>query len=301
MIHQIISSQNVIDICPDRYRRIISARQKLFEVLAVEEKFALLRQNYAELEQAFLSISLNNLMFEQKDWSSRTDDIQSINRHFINLLSSCRMYVDHAPQHLNKIFGNNSSQSTKFKDQTHKEYDAHLGYRVLYSLRNYVQHSGWPIQSVSYQGSRIETADSPKWCRKITAFLDVSFLEGSSFKKEILAQIKEIGEEIDIKPLLRENIAAFGRIHFSMRDLWNTELPDWEAVLLDVQREYEQQFGSSQVGVLFVIERDELNNAVVSRHSIFTDFMDRRKYLEARNSIGADLNSSYISSESIKP
>lgn len=293
----LLGNQNTLSIPEDRYNEIATARRCLLEALTIEEKIDLLRENYRDLEQNFLDLSLNTELFSGGDWSAAVAEVKTVNRHLVNLLSTCRMYVDHLPQHLNVIFGDNSTQADAFQTATSEEFDQHLGYRVLYALRNYVQHSGWPIQSISHNRKRIDGDDGRQRRLITTAFIHTDYLVGSEFRKKTLEELQKLGQKIDIKPLVRENMASFGRLHTKVREMLQPQMPAWENALSSATDDYTTQFGGDTVGLAAVAT--SADGSVAESHSIFSEFVERRKYLERRNQrLEVHLNS-YISSEAI--
>jgi len=94
-----------IAISQDRFEEAKLAIRNLREVLSIEEKLNLILENYAEFERELLRLSLNHAMFSHQDWFSYQIEIHTINRRLINLLTTCRLYVDQIPQNVNSIYG----------------------------------------------------------------------------------------------------------------------------------------------------------------------------------------------------
>ena len=116
------------------------------EILDIEEKFNIVLENYAEFERMLLNVSLDRMLFSGHDWSAAMNELHAINRTLVNLLSTCRVYIDQVPQNLGAIFKGDSSPVEVLRKQMATEYDGHLGYRVLEAMRNYSQHRALPLQ-----------------------------------------------------------------------------------------------------------------------------------------------------------
>lgn len=292
----VLGCHNAIVIPEDRFNAIATARRCLLEALAIEEKIDLVRDNYTDLEQVFLDLTLQHQVYGGWDWPAAVAEVRLVNRHLVNLLSTCRMYVDHLPQHLGAIYGDHASEVEAFTSVTRKEFESHLGYRTLYALRNYVQHSGWPIQSISHRSEVVGCYTDQRCRATTTGYLHVKDLIGSQFKKQTLADLMAIGDRVDIKPLVREGVASHGRIHATVRRLLQPYLPAWETLIVEAINEYSRAFGPHTEGLAAVSRSQE--GGVIESHSLFVEFIERRKYLEKRNQMLEVDGLCYISSES---
>lgn len=292
---QVLGDSGAVAIAETRFQEIATARACLLEALTIEEKIDLVRENYRVLEQLFLDLSLQYDLYGGGDWSDGVANVKSVNRAIINLLSTCRMYVDHMPQHLNRVFGRDSTASQKFKAATRDEFDGSLGYRALYGLRNFVQHSGWPVHSLSHKRSLVAQESEKRHRLLTTAYLHLDYLVGSKFPSGILKELESMGKKIDVKPLVRENMGSFGRLHHCVREIMGPHLPKWEAVIQESISDFKAQHGDVTVG-LAAVAVDEFGETIEA-HQLFTEFIERRHFLEKRNRHLAIDAKSYISSE----
>ena len=151
----VLNCNNFIEISQADYEQIKNAKQNLVEILNIEEKFNFIIENYREFEQELLNINLNNVLFSYIDWSSSINTVHTLNRKLINLLTTCKLYIDQVQHDLNRIF-KDSSQLENFKNLLKNEYDSNLGYRVIEAMRNYVQHRNFPIYTFTSSYTRID-------------------------------------------------------------------------------------------------------------------------------------------------
>ncbi|MGN7885419.1 hypothetical protein [Dyadobacter sp. 22481] len=81
-----------------------------------------------------------------------------VNRCFLNYLSSVRTFIDHTDSYLNRKFGKQSEEFREFKGELSRQFDTCFAYRFFYKLRNFAQHVGLPISSVSFttRADRVE-------------------------------------------------------------------------------------------------------------------------------------------------
>jgi hypothetical protein len=71
-----------------------------------------------------------------------------VNRAIINFLASMRLFLDHTETRLDRRYGRHSRPFGAYKQATAAAHDARASYRILYNMRNYVQHCGMPIEDI---------------------------------------------------------------------------------------------------------------------------------------------------------
>jgi hypothetical protein len=144
-----IGSRAFVAITEPEYLAVLEAHKGLRELLGVEEKFNVLLENYVELEEAIFHESLQHLVFSVFDAVLFQQSRNHVSRRIMNLLTSCRLYLDILPHHAAAIFGKGSTSLQKVKDAPSHEYDQSLAYRVMEGLRNHAQHHELPVHGVS--------------------------------------------------------------------------------------------------------------------------------------------------------
>ena len=207
-----------------------TARTHLFKALSIEEKLNLVLENYAEFEQELFNCSVNNMLFQSGDWSSSIDEIHTVNRRIINLLTTGRLYVDQVFHNICSIYGADSEQEKVVKKQTSQEYDSNLpGYRVMEAMRNYVQHRELPIRGLSKNMRRIENGSEVFMKNTIKLSIDINTLsEDKKFKKKVLTELQSLGESVEFTPLVRQYLGSIGNIHLKIRELLSSDVLVWE-------------------------------------------------------------------------
>lgn len=278
-----------------QFAELRKAKTGLFEVLSLEEKYDLIVQNFTEFEKTLHSLALSRLVDSDLSWSSFIEAIGILNRILANILSSCRMYVDHVPHQLNSLYGKKSEEAQRFKDATSAEYDSTFGYRVMYALRNYVQHNGLPVHKVSFGGGW-EDPLNPKYCRNTAdAYISVERLEQEpTFKTEILAELKSLGDTVDIKVLVRQNHSAFGRLHAYVRGLVKEDTARWDSVIYEALELFTERFDSAEgLNAVSICSKSGATEEV----AIFDKMVKHRKLMQARLKPLTNMEHHYISSE----
>lgn len=277
---EVIASTAEKEISEAHFREISVARQNLFELLAIEEKYDLLVRNYLGFEHMVYDSSISGLIYTERSWSDFIEHIQAANLALMNLLAMCRSYVDHVPQHLSTIFPERPEKKEVFHNERKAVHSEFLGYRALYEIRNHVQHCGLPVHSFTLGGSWLDEREA---CRhNAIPYVSVSELaKNRDFSKKILKELQGISEKIDLRLLVRENMSAFGRIHKCVRTLSKDLADESENIISECLQDFADNYESDLIGLAVV--RIDTKGEVLERSSLFDDMAKRRKYLEKKN------------------
>lgn len=261
-----------------------AAKKNLVVALNIEEKLTMLLENYAEFEQEMLSATLNHVIFRPTGWSDFISQLHAFNRRLINLLTACRLYIDHIQHDLNAIYGADCEFGQNVRTRKSEEYDARLGYRVLEALRNYVQHRGLPIGGIQFSSSLDREVQPAQVNHSVTPSLNIRTIkEDGGFKAAVLKELEKIGKTVDLKPFVREYVEGIGRVHQLVRELLVTDLQKWEGIFSDVQQQFRAAGGNDLVGLSVVARDDELQ--VIEEVQILDDLVTRRKWLVTRTAV----------------
>jgi hypothetical protein len=298
----VFGSPGFIEIDEAKYQHIKSAITNLFELLFFEEKLDLVTENFQEYEAELLLIASREMVFHDSDYYSMSNERNTVSRRIVNLLSAGRMYLDQSVHHFNNIYGENSDKSNLLEEEITSQYDQNFGYRAIEALRNYTQHRGFPIQSMKFSGEwlDIDNNETSRLLHTVIPLIKVSELaEDGKFKKSVLDEMLSIDgkDGIDIRPLIRDYIEGIGKIHEKVRDAIRPDVEQWEGVVNDVIKKYQNKFGSdaSLAGLAIVAEDDD--GHWIEKRTIFKEFIEKRKALERKNKVFVNLHKRYASNE----
>lgn len=292
---RLIGCPNSVDISESRFEEIRSAKKLLLHCLFVEEKYDLALQNYAAFERILVDHALNNLVFSPVSSSEIINGINLINLPLINLLSTCRLYLDHTVHHVREMFGDDSSVEEAFVVKTNEQYDSSLGYRALSAMRNYVQHRGYPVHCISIGGS---WDDGRKYRHtSVAPYTKLATIEEDrKFKSSVLQEMKEIANEkgmIDLRPLVRDYLSCIGKVHQVFRAESKTGVSGADEILKTAISDYLACGDDKSVGLAAVAKNDDGN--VVEHVEIFSDFIKRREGFAQKNSGSTPFENQFVS------
>lgn len=285
-----------IPIKGEDFAKAQECKEKLLKALEIEEKFNIILENYLEYEKELLDVTLQKAI--SFDMSDTRDIIHRIDRRLINLLSTCRLYLDQVPQDIRTMLGRDSVARKSFQDQRSKEYDSRLGYRVMEALRNYVQHRGLPVHLISYKSSWVEpiTEEDSRHRRQRTVIkINVDRLEeDGSFKKSVFEELKNRGPQVNLKPLVREYITGLMKVHQLLRNELEQHLGQWDRAILDLVKRFRTET-ESNAGLIRAITLDA-DGRTVEEVQLLEDMISRRQTLKRKNRGFGDLLKLRISS-----
>jgi len=206
-----------VDLSPSEFEELRRWRSILLITQGIEEKFGLVLENFWELEETRLRLALRTTeMMTGHDpfWYG----VFLLNRRLVNLLTTCRMYVDQTVADFGRL--SDDPDPTRIKKLFSRQYDSLLGFRVMETLRNYAQHQSFPITSAQYYSGWEKFGDQDLLSFRANPRIRIEDLEKSSFKKEVLEELKERKyEEVDLTLLIREYIEGLSTVHSELRTI----------------------------------------------------------------------------------
>jgi hypothetical protein len=278
----VIGKVPVIEISEAEYLGLVEAHRCTVAALGIEERFDLVLRNYEELEAELLRISLRSGLFFEHEWSAGVRVLQDVNRRVVNLLSSCRLYLDQTPHALGEIYETFDKDSSAFEQARISAHTKRLGYRVMEALRNYVQHRGMPLQSAVRSQQWIEAGEKTRKHIRTTIIPQLScpaLRADGKFKGSVLEELEAIAETHDLKLFAREYLEGLGDIHAAVRSTLHADLQTWDGLISSAIARY-REAGGDPIGLAVCILEDGIST---SRTSVFDEPTLHRQTLVRRN------------------
>lgn len=195
------------------FQTILRSSRVLSSALTIEENFDALFENFYELEEEMMKITVRKMLF--RDGSLAVSKLSNlISRRLMNFMSSARAYLDYLPQHFAIIFDGDQSKLDMLKSEKAKQYDGKFGYRFMEALRNFSQHRGYPVHGVMLGGGWLRDRTPPQDRHWISPMVNINILaQDGKFKAKILAELRGRGDDIALKPQVREYMDGLGHLH----------------------------------------------------------------------------------------
>lgn len=254
-------------ITKEKFEITINHSLNIHHHIMHQELFYIFLTNYVEFNKYFESVV--NSFLKRENFNLLDNNLPELkyvsrnaNRFLFNYLSSARTYLDHSEKYLKNKYGNNSTQFNSFKSYTSSLFDNFFEYRFIYKLRNYAQHCGLPINSITFS---VDNKD----LLKRTINLNPLFLK-SELKKNYKEWGQKINEDFDFQPEEISVRQIIGNYYKNIKDL-NDEFIIIEKLSLDKSVEYLENFQKENYSHLNVNESTQC--------CVFYDFI--LKYLDS--------------------
>ena len=200
--------QHVRELTEDEFEHYKKSTQSLVKFENAQKPFEFVRGNS---EEFYRTIEETVEAFRSMDRKkiNETDFLDITNRVTLNYLTSVRFFLDSTETRIKRRFGKNSQQAKEFEEATRSAFNSSFAYRFLFKLRNYAQHCGSPIESITVK----QTPDEPEKAT-IEVYWDTKALLneydgwGSIVKPELQG-----AERVVINPLVSEMTNQVGELH----------------------------------------------------------------------------------------
>ncbi|GAB2314102.1 hypothetical protein [Stenotrophomonas geniculata] len=270
---RIINPCTPIYISEDRFYALNSAMTTLIDGLAFEQKYELLLGNFMALELEMTEICLNLQVMPTYSYKSSSALIEKVNRCMVNLLTSIRGYSDQVVQDFKHL-----APSLNFKDAAKNKlsnlWDTSADYKLMYALRNHVQHKAMAVHGFS--GNDMSVSESESWVSRTMFTLTKETLEADKdFKKSALANQPD---KIDVRRLARSSVRGLGAVHMQLRDIVQPSIEAARTLVEGAIAGYLSAGNSSAVGLTIGVDGD-----IKSAKHIMLDWDDVRIDLASKN------------------
>ena len=286
-----------IEISEDDFKDLQEARKKVLLLASLEDKFMLLLENYEELEQEMLRLSLHQMIYFDYSMPAFIDNLRLLNRRFANLLTTCRLYKHHSAHDVSTIYGKNSKQFTDYDELHSKHHKQNLSYRVMEAARNFLQHRSLIISGTTYQINRIKEENRVAHSGLVN--LNVEKLsEDGGFKSSVLSELKAIADtkgNVDIRPLVREYISSLGEIHGELRKMFEDDAARFDSMILDAIQRLNSLSGENRDSVYVASYKD--GGGISKEFPLLRDFVERRHRIIEKTKHIEHYFTAYVSSK----
>lgn len=274
------------------------AEDGILAMLGFEDRYAMVIDNLMDLERHLFDWSLIDMLRPMEGFDDLFDHKRDANRFLGNLLSACRQYIDQTHHHVGPYLATTALTS---QAALSAQYDAHLSYRIMEALRNYVQHEDLGVHTVSIGGSWIESSGSKVRRYVVSIGIDLDHLsKATKFKGKVLAELKALPAVPDLKQIIREYISAMATAHKKMRDALKPQVQEWlsaiETAFTDVQNVYPDE----KLNGLAVFEQ-QADGTRLQLLDISREPSARLARLQRTNQTTLNLGPAYASTEALVP
>jgi len=279
-----------IDIEEELYDEILDAQQSILTTLNIEQHFGMIHGNYLDFEKALYAISFDYVNQPEFTWEFAVDAIFSLNRTITNMLSSFKIYLELVPIKLSKIKSKCKSIESDYKREVSRIYDSHLGYRVIYALRNHT-HYGLPVVGIAQTNKLTETTAWTQACTITIPKMSMESLrKNERFKAAVLEDLAKIStlDEIDVRPVIRSGINGIGKINSFLGTILDDDVKRWEKSLSNALALFDAQADKAYLCA------SPGKNEAETINAIWLDPSRHRRRLQSIHRINRDMNRIFV-------
>jgi len=290
----VLAPHSDLPISEQFYNQIKEANERLRKVVAAEETYDAMMENFVELESTVLTLGARHLTFEHGEMTDLAEHRNLISRRVGNFLSSARLYRATLPRHVRHILGKADPGVQAFIDSLNDLKTQPIAYRIVEALRNYAQHQHLPLNSVIFHQSRDmiekQTVAFPSWLEPQIDAVAVSKDRGLI---DVAADIAQLGEKVKVMPLLRQYIEHVGNNHHALRELIQAKQATWESSLASARELYIKQYPQASPLLLGAgLKADD--GTVSDRQYVSEDWAKYRQYLRIKHRSTINFSMRYV-------
>lgn len=289
-----LGDKEFLDLTESEYLELIEAKRLVVLALEAEEVFDLLVQSLVDLEKECVSISVDHMVRRTLHFSEFHQCRRRAASRLNNLLSAGKAYLDQVPSIERNIL--KDPDSLEFDESTHREYDTRPGYRVMEALRNYAQHRGVPVDSISFD-SRLSD-DDVHFAHHTRLTLRISRWRerATSWPKtlRLLDELEARADTIELLPLVREYMSGLAVIHEQFRTRTSPTTDRARSLIEKVVVRANAERNGREVPLVAV--KLAANGTFVERSNLFLELGRYQRELVERNSHLQNLERRYVTS-----
>lgn len=265
-----------ISIQEEEFTALRVSMDCLIHSLYIEEKYDFIVQNRIALERALADC--NDLPNQMQDLRYAKSEI---NRHFANILTTTRLYIDQGTRYGTKLDRLFSEPLVRFKSRLSQQYDARLGYRVMESLRNFVQHRGDAVHLVVFDSHKEYVQDQMRIVKRTDAYLEPSELRAEKkFNAAVLDELENLSSRRTAQEFLMDYLEGLRDVHEEFRASTKAKNVEAQECISDAFDRYSVTAGD----VIDVRAIEENDRGEIERSaSIIRDPIHMREFYESKN------------------
>jgi len=290
-----------LGVCPtltidsERFSLLKSSRHILSEALAIEEEYEMVISNYINLEKESISVSISHMTRSYRGYVDSFDVRLALNKRFMNLLTSVRLYTDKLASHCVACLPKENGVEERVNLLFSTTYDKSFDYRFMDALRNHIQHYGTAVHHVMF-GGRWTSLDDKGLLEFSSSFTaEKGFIASDGhFKKQVL---DEMPDKVDLISASRGYIEALSSIHINARQMISKSVNGARASIQVAIDDYKSVYKKDFVGLTaYMFDGDSKRDEVL----VFLNWDDIRLELEKRNHQLLNLKKRYVTGQAKK-
>lgn len=213
---EIIERLAYLDVIDGEKSITISDKSLDEELLSISRKIWNIQEDFNRIKvmyELFISDVADFISMEKKLRRKQISiEENSVNRYFVHLLSSGKLFIDFNENQIKKKYSKNSDVYKKTHSFASYQFDSNFSYRFCYYLRNFSQHIGLPITHISATELHNNQDELD-----ISLCIDLDYLLNSSFEwKKLYSELDDYRKEqsfVDVSMIVDEYLKSIVTIY----------------------------------------------------------------------------------------
>lgn len=292
----VLGTTPTVEISKAEYEAVKPARGAINELIAVEERFDGVMENYVELEDTIHNLGVRALAFVDYHYEEMAAPLNLVSRRVSNLLSATRLYRDALPQHASRLLGRRHPAVQPLIDLKHDNPSHPLAYRQMEAVRNYAQHVGPPISdlTIKHRKDVNEKDETTGFSTSVIPHVDADAISRlRDMAPDLRASFLSLGAQPNPMPIIRKYIEHIGTIHAGFRDTVKQLEKEKEGLMRGLLDRYAKVVpGEKLVGVAVGFENAD--GTIPHAEYLVEHRLDYLRYLRVKHLTAANLSLRYV-------
>ena len=194
------------------------------EIMKVSDEIGKIHNDYQKINTMFdlvLGDTSDILKYKSNiEKNNKTSNENTLNTLIIHLLSSGRLFIDTLEILMKSKYDKKSIEYSNFKNVLSNKYDEKFVYRFFYYLRNFTQHVGFPVTTISSE--IIMNPETNQENTKITAYLNIDYLLSSNYDwkkivRDDLLNFQNKQEDLEMFELIKEYYQIMAEVMYEIK------------------------------------------------------------------------------------
>src|SRR4030042_783798 len=209
-----------IPVEEQKYSELVTSSKVVHGALEIEHKYALLVDNYKELEVDLLRYAIEHATHQRSKWEHFADERLVLDRRILNYLAATRAYTLQATSTLKHVYGRDSNAYNAFVELTKQKRETDTAFKLAEFIRDFVQHHRLPVdvEGVTYSVIRWKPPRQSACTIRPKIKKKELLANRDAAKKGINTLLAGMPEEIDLKPHIRAFMRSIAELHIQVRN-----------------------------------------------------------------------------------
>lgn len=209
-----------IPVGEQKYSELVTSSKVVHGALEIEHKYALLVDNYKELEVDLLRYAIEHATHQRSKWEHFAGERLVLDRRILNYLAATRAYTLQVTSTLKHVYGRDSKAYNAFVELTKQKRATDIAFKLGEFIRDFVQHHRMPVdvEGVTYSVIRWKPPRQSACTIRPKIKKKELLANRDAAKKGINTLLAGMPEEIDLKPHMRAFMRSIAELHIQVRN-----------------------------------------------------------------------------------